>query len=370
MKLAIILTALISTLSINIGHAKNQIIEIQAPGELSEVYSVFIDNGEILEVNPKNEKTISDIKFALKKSLNVNIKRSTTKISSRDIIESIELLEVQTIDTRQGSNSNRIKEYYSRNRVQNISFETRNPLANYDLTQMDSYESAQDLMNTFKGNTKEKSQCYNRAHVWTYESFVNEQVNLGKVWIFFSKKYLKEYRYKWWFHIAPFTKIKGYDTPYILDRGFTMVPYTLENWKNIYMKNNAQCKVVTKYSDYLKNTKNEYCFFMFSNQYYWQPKNLKRLEKKGSHKWGFNSRQVRHAYKDAIIDWDGKVPYNESLIRYDAHQTAAEAAAAEAAAAEAAAAEAAEAEAAEAEAEAEAEVEVEAEAASPDTNNN
>jgi hypothetical protein len=60
---------------------------------------------------------------------------------------------------------------------------------------------------------------------------------------------------------------------------------------------------------------------MFSSQYYWQPKNLKRLEKrKSSFKWGFVPGEVRHAYFDAIIDWNRVVPTNPLRTQHDAYR--------------------------------------------------
>lgn len=300
--------------------AFNQVIEIHGPGEFGDNFAIFIDNGEIIEVDLNDKISIDRIKMAHAHSLNIDLKLDRNS-GARPIVVSIELAGKQTSEVEVKEEVSTNKEFYSRERRKRLVMQTIDPIGNYDLTTLPSYEAAQDVMDKFDGNTREKSQCYNRAHVWTYQTFVNSKVNLGKVWIFFSRKYIREYKYKWWFHIAPFTKVDGYDTPYILDRGFTMVPYTLENWKNIYIKNKAKCMVVNKYSDYLKNTNEQTCFFMFSSQYYWQPKNLKRLEfKKSSFKWGFSAGEVRHAYYDSIIDWNRVVPTNPERTSHDAYR--------------------------------------------------
>jgi hypothetical protein len=234
--------------------AYNQVIEIHEPGTFSDEYSVFIDNGEIVEVKSTDLESIQRLKLAHGHSLNVELELLGTDSETRKTVKSVKLAGKQTPETAPPAPVSTNKEFYSRERRNSLIMQTIDPLGNYDLTVLPSYEAAQEVMDGFDGNTREKSQCYNRAHVWSYQAFVNQKVNLGKVWIFFSRKYIREYRYKWWFHIAPYTKIEGYETPYILDRGFTMVPYTLENWKNIYMKNKAECKVVNKYSDYTKAT--------------------------------------------------------------------------------------------------------------------
>jgi hypothetical protein len=300
--------------------AYNQVIEIHEPGEFGENFTIFIDNGEIIEVDKNDKESIDRIKMAHNHSLNIELKLDRTN-SDRPVVKSVELVGKQTVEVENAPEVGTNKEFYSRSRRSGLEMQTIDPIGNYNLTTLPSYEAAQDVMDKFDGNTREKSQCYNRAHVWTYQTFINSKVNLGKVWIFFSRKYIREYKYKWWFHIAPFTKIEEYETPYILDRGFTMVPYTLENWKNIYIKNKAKCMVVNKYSEYKKYTNEQTCFFMFSSQYYWQPKELKRLEfKKSSFKWGYSAGEVRHAYNDSIIDWNRVVPTNSDRNSHDSYR--------------------------------------------------
>ena len=270
-----------------------------------------MDDGEIVEIDKNDEELAKKALQSFEHSLEIRISKLNTIEDERSLIHGIEFSDNASVE----------KEYYSRRRNRSVEIQSIDPLSNYNLTTLATYDDAQKIMDGFNGATRDESQCYNRAHVWTYQAFTNNQVNLGKVWIFFSKKYIKEYRYKWWFHIAPFTMVEGYEKPYILDRGFTMVPYTLENWKNIYIKNQAECKTVNRYSDYTKNTNTETCFFMFSSQYYWQPKHLKDLErKKDKYQWGYELGELRHAYKDALIEWDGDLPYRADLENYNAYK--------------------------------------------------
>ena len=86
----------------------------------------------------------------------------------------------------------------------------RTPLDHYTVHQYRKYEQAQALMNDFRRDTLNSSQCYNRAHVWTYEAFKKYNIYMGKMWIFYTDKYIREFNNKWWFHVAPYIHLKGW----------------------------------------------------------------------------------------------------------------------------------------------------------------
>lgn len=99
------------------------------------------------------------------------------------------------------------------------------------------------------------------------------------MWIFFSAKYIKDYDYKWWFHVAPYVEVASEVEPVVLDREFSRRPQRLTEWKNVYMKNNARCLETQNYTTYEDNKWNEWCFLIKSSMYYWQPYNLENLDK-------------------------------------------------------------------------------------------
>ena len=187
-------------------------------------------------------------------------------------------------------------------------FDPTNPLENARLTNLSSYESAQTVMDTFNGKTDDDSQCYNRATMWTYEANILQNVNLGKIWIFFTRKYIRDYDYKWWFHVSPYAKVNDSMEKYVLDRGFTMIPYNVENWKNMFIKSKANCPVITDYRQYENNQSREHCYLIYSSQYYWQPYQLKNLATHGTTKSEYLMRDLEITYKDALIRWDGRIP--------------------------------------------------------------
>jgi hypothetical protein len=53
----------------------------------------------------------------------------------------------------------------------------------------------------------------------------------------------------------------------------------------------------------------EYCYFIFSSQYYWQPYQLKNLSERTEQTWGYRNNQMKISYKDALRgNWDGIIP--------------------------------------------------------------
>jgi hypothetical protein len=193
------------------------------------------------------------------------------------------------------------------------SINTENPTAldNYEVSTVSTEEKGLALFKTMRRDTRKRSQCYNRAHVWSFEMskklIGNKKINLGKSWIFFSRKYIKEYKYKWWFHIAPYIKYDNIDDIFVMDRKFTKKPLTLRDWTDTFMLNDAECSEVKYYSDYRARMYTEECFVIKSSMYYWQPNQIKALESGGEEKKIFKKRELETAYKNAVKRWRGEV---------------------------------------------------------------
>lgn len=48
-------------------------------------------------------------------------------------------------------------------------------------------------------NPKE-SQCFNRAMIWTYEWWKNHEIRSNKIFLFFTRSYIRKFNFEWWFH--------------------------------------------------------------------------------------------------------------------------------------------------------------------------
>ena len=280
--------------------AQDQVVELLAPNELVDGHtSAFLSSGKIIHVPTDHTESIEQLKRSLYLSERISF----------DEPESDEAPVVTNILSLPNPAKSGEKEMYDAETTRRLQCETRDPKERATLTVLPDYAAAQSVMDSMNGKTHDKSECYNRAHMWTFDALTQKQVNLGKLWIFFTRKYIREHRYKWWFHVAPYTEVGAERAPYMLDRGFTMIPYTVENWKNIYMKNGAACPVITDYQAYETRQEEAYCYLVYSSQYYWQPWQLKELSTTGEVTYGYKESQLKIAYRDALRDqWDQRLP--------------------------------------------------------------
>lgn len=302
-----ILGALISIFCFS-SYALQKIEEVHEGGLYLEGHdSLFLSDGEIVHINSDNKKLLELAKSAHTNSFYVEFEKNESSEDTADIISHITLLPELVLEPlTQPSLETPI--VFSPENLKLLDFDLRDPLERANLTTLSSYDQAQRLMDTFNGETHNDSQCYNRAHMWTYESLATQKVSLGKVWIFFTRKYIREYRYKWWFHVSPYASVADGNQKYVLDRGFTQIPYNMTNWKNMFIKSQANCPVVTDYRTYENNQEAHHCYLIYSNQYYWQPYQLKNLATHGSIQWQYNTNDLRITYKDALIRWNGRIP--------------------------------------------------------------
>lgn len=175
----------------------------------------------------------------------------------------------------------------------------------YRPTLFNSPQQAQSYFNTMDGQTKDDSQCYNRAHGWAYDLWNQYRINSLKVFIFFTRRYIREFNYKWWFHVSPMVLVGsgGYNTEFVMDRSFTKGPTDVQSWTNVFMKNRAYCPTVNYYSQYRNNQEAQYCYLMKSIMYYSTPRDLEYLETRGRYEDNWDMNELRVGRKQAFINW-------------------------------------------------------------------
>lgn len=309
--------AFFCVLSAYADNANRKIVKVFEDENLKKGYiTLFLSDGEIIHFRKSNEllrKKVLNFYKEGKLIYFVQEERSLKAKHKALIVKDIYSNANSFSDSHRNSNNNSFKETVSLLNPKNVIFEEdRNfdPLEQANLTLFSTYQEAQEVMNSFNGKTADKSQCYNRSHMWTFEVFQSSDatLNLGKTWIFFTHKYIREFDYKWWFHTAPFAKVDDANGMYLLDRGFTRIPYNLKNWTDLFMKNNSQCREVVDYLKYENNQESEYCYLIHSNQFFWQPYQLKNLSARGNLKVKYQLSDLKLAYKDALIFWDETIP--------------------------------------------------------------
>jgi hypothetical protein len=175
-------------------------------------------------------------------------------------------------------------------------------IQDYIPTTVVSMSKAKSYFREQKHPAKEETQCFNRAMVWTYEWWKNHSLKSNKLLIFFSRNYIRRYDFEWWFHISPYLHIQdnGKVVERVMDAKYTGGPLEMRKWSNIFMRNDAECPMITKYSEYAENPYSGECFLYRTNMYTYQPADLQMYEAWGYSKDAFNMDEVKGAYLEAF----------------------------------------------------------------------
>lgn len=159
-----------------------------------------------------------------------------------------------------------------------------------------------ELFQSSNKNFNAQSQCYHRAHVWSYEWRLNNNIFSSKMWIFFTRKYIRKYNFEWWFHVAPSFNVlinnKSYEN--VMDIKYARSPLSVNKWTNIFMRDQSKCLLVSNYSDYANYPESNHCFLLKTSMYYYQPIDIemKEIFNKIKTRWVLN--EVKEAYKEAF----------------------------------------------------------------------
>ncbi|MFP5386550.1 MAG: protein-glutamine glutaminase family protein [Bacteriovoracia bacterium] len=150
-------------------------------------------------------------------------------------------------------------------------------------------------------NPKE-SQCFNRAQVWSYEWWRKHSLKSMKILIYFTRTYIRRYNFEWWFHIAPYVHVmeNGKVVERVMDIKYTSGPREFQKWANIFLRNDAPCPVITKYSDYADYPYTGECYFQRTHMYTYQPADLQMYEAWGYQKDNWIMKEVQWAYEEAF----------------------------------------------------------------------
>jgi hypothetical protein len=119
------------------------------------------------------------------------------------------------------------------------------PEFDYQVTNFNSIEEAKAAMNSETTQTSANSICANRAAVWSYNMNRTMNVNVGKMFIFFTENSkTDEDSGEWAFHVAPYVLVNGQE--YVLDMGFGVfkkLPVTIDTWSQ-HFSAGGDCQVL------------------------------------------------------------------------------------------------------------------------------
>lgn len=148
-----------------------------------------------------------------------------------------------------------------------------------------------------------ESQCYNRAHVWSYEWFLNQNINSNKTWVFFTRRYIRKFKFEWWFHVSPSVavlEVDGIVREKIMDVKYARGPIPLKQWTDIFMRDDAHCPQVKTYSDYANYPESGSCYTMRTSMFYYQPFDIETKETWGTVKANWFESEIKQAYLEAF----------------------------------------------------------------------
>lgn len=169
----------------------------------------------------------------------------------------------------------------------------------YRPTVLPNYSATRKILERFNDNYGEDSQCYDRAQVWAYEEYIRSGLKSMKAFLFFSDSYIVKYKYKWWFHVAPYVHLSMDNeiTERVLDPRFSSHPLKFKIWSDLFVLTRKECQVIRAYQEYVNGSQDEDCYLLKQNMFYWQPRDLEEWDKTHETRYEFVKWEVQHAYK-------------------------------------------------------------------------
>ena len=284
------------------------IVDIEIGSSPKEKTVIFGSDGRVYEAETSNTALINKLKFAKTHKLEVKLQLTpelSTKIIEIRTEQREEIFHIELSSTELDSSLIKGKNFFTN--AKRVSTQAR--LVNTYITDFESEEEVEELFQTQNNFMRFRSECYNRAHIWAWElnkkKYKGKKIQTGKMWIFYTSSYIRRYRFKWWFHIAPYVTVNGQVK--ILDRTFMDRPHHPNDWVDNLAPSSIRCQEVYKYSSYKDNEQSGNCYFIKSSLYYWQPWQIESAETQNQERSGWVDYELKKAYKDGL-GWRSRVP--------------------------------------------------------------
>jgi hypothetical protein len=258
---------------------RSRIYGIDLGGKSGEDHFVMFENGRVAFFPHSDDVVLATL-------LEVQRKKD---LLEAEVSSDNELLNLKKIETKEFGNSH-------------LHLPLDRSRSTFSPTVVNGPDSAQAIFQRMRTDAGYFSECYNRAHVWAVEEFQKTQLKSLKLFLFFTRKYIRNYRYKWWFHVSPMIMVNDGQktTQKVIDRRFAKSPMDVKAWTDMFIYSRRSCPIAQKYSDYSNNQYSEDCYLMPVSMYYWQPRDMERFERDGFEKQSFISSEVNWAYREAF----------------------------------------------------------------------
>lgn len=156
------------------------------------------------------------------------------------------------------------------------------------------------IFNRMNPYMKRKSECSDRAHVWTWDEFNRTGIKSEKAFLMLTDTYIKRTRFKWWFHVAPMYRTTS-GKKIVMDGQFLDHPVTYEEWKNNMVWSKRECVTDFRFQDYDAGAdQSQDCYIKFTPMYYYIPQSIGDLEN-GRPRTGWNNAEVNGARSRAFF---------------------------------------------------------------------
>jgi hypothetical protein len=181
-----------------------------------------------------------------------------------------------------------------------IDSEEPQDIAPYRPSVLKDYNSALSILNKMRRDYNKDGQCFNRAHVWAYEEYKRSRLKSMKLFLFFTNRYIRNYRFHWWFHVTPMTYVGS--TPRTLDRRYASGPHQTKTWTDIFIKSLRTCPTIKLFNTYANNQEREDCYLIPVSMFYVIPRDIEKRDLSGVEKEQFYEKEIDRAYRDAFTN--------------------------------------------------------------------
>jgi hypothetical protein len=251
---------------------ESRINSIDVAAKKGVSHLIKLENGRVIFVNHNDKETLDSFRQSLSEQSLLNV----------EVDEKSNFISAESIDDKSVPVS---KEVAPALRV------------SYEPTVVSSAE-ASSIFRRMRRDYQNQSQCYNRAHIWTYEEFKYSGLRSLKLFLFFTNRYIRNYRYKWWFHVSPMVSSSSGEL--VLDRRYTSGPRLKDTWTKNFIYSGRKCPVVNNYYDYRNHQEEQDCYLIPTSMYFWQPWNIQSRDNGNGSPTQYYQSNINHAYWEAF----------------------------------------------------------------------
>lgn len=258
-------------------------------GKEGEEHLIKFDNSRVAFVAHDDEDLLQALEISRKEQVHIEVMRDRRNT----------ILSAKSLETKKSEDD---FQYDS----------SRRDLIPYKPTVFNYYNSALNIMSKMRTDYNKDGECYSRAHVWAYEEFKRSGLRSKKLFLFFTNRYIRNYRFHWWFHVTPMTYVGS--NMRTLDKKYASQPVLTKTWTDIFIRTKRTCPLVKLYNTYALNQESQDCYLISDSMYSLIPRDIEKRDLSGKIKESFIARDVERSYRDAFnIDYN--FPENTDYLK-------------------------------------------------------